>query len=86
MGAGEEGISAMRIGMALTFFAAVIVFVLYNVIWGQNIARDFIGQADKAQTQSMNKYFQEALAPEGLKCLHLELTHLLNIILMTSMK
>ena len=65
MGAGEEGISAMRIGMALTFFAAVIVFVLYNVIWGQNIARDFIGQADKAQTQSMNKYFQEALAPEG---------------------
>ena len=33
MGAGEEGISAMRIGMALTFFAAVIVFVLYNVIW-----------------------------------------------------
>ena len=74
MGAGEEGISAMRIGMALTFFAAVIVFVLYNVIWGQNIARDFIGQADKAQTQSMKK------------CLHLELTHLLNIILMTSMK
>lgn len=65
MGAGEEGISAMRIGMALTFFAAVIVFVLYNVIWGQNIARDFIGQADKAQTQSMNKYFQEVLAPEG---------------------
>ena len=44
MGAGEEGISAMRIGMALTFFAAVIVFVLYNVIWGQNIARDFIRQ------------------------------------------
>lgn len=65
MGAGEEGISAVRIGMALTLFAAVIVFVVYNVIWGQNIARDFIGQADRAQTQSMNKYFQEALVPEG---------------------
>lgn len=47
MGAGEEGISAMRIGMALTFFAAVIVFVLYNVIWGQNIARDLLDRQTK---------------------------------------
>ena len=65
MGAGEEGISAVRIGMVLTLFAAVIVIVVYNVIWGQNIARDFIGQADRAQTQSINRYFQETLVPEG---------------------
>lgn len=65
MGAGEEGISAMKIGVNLILFSAVLVFVLFNVLWGENIARGFTSDMDKAQTQSMNSYFKEAQTVEG---------------------
>lgn len=64
--AGEESVSASKMGVQLLLFTAFLMFVVFNVIWGQNISRNFEARMDKTEEQSLQKYFNQASMAGGV--------------------
>ena len=62
---GEESVSAVRMGVTFLMLAAVLVFVVFNVIWGQDINRSFNARMDSTETQATTKYFKQTSLEEG---------------------
>lgn len=61
----DEGISAVKMGVTFVMFAAVMVFVVFNIIWGWDINRQTNADMDSSEQQAETKYFKQALDGEG---------------------
>ena len=62
---GDESVSAVRLGITFTMLAAVLVFVVFNIIWGQDMNRDFNARMDNTESQATSKYFKQTSSEEG---------------------
>lgn len=59
MGAGEEGIDTMKMGVALIFFTAVLVYVIFNTSFGKNILNSTIDEVENDMYNSQQATFRE---------------------------
>lgn len=66
MGAGNESIQAMKMGVAMIFLTAVLGFVMFNIFLARGFSEQFFGGIADADQQSINKYFKEAMTDEGI--------------------
>lgn len=62
---GEEGVSAVKMGVTFIFLAAVLFFVVYNVIWGKGMSNDFDDRTSRAQENSVAVYFKDTSSDNG---------------------
>ena len=63
---GDESVEASRMGVAMVLFATLMIFVLTNVLWGEDISRNFQARMDKTEENSVQKYFKQAAHDGGV--------------------
>lgn len=63
---GDESVEASRMGVAMVLFATLMIFVLTNVLWGEDISRNFQARMDKTEENSVQKYFKQASHDGGV--------------------
>lgn len=63
---GDEAVEAGKMGVIMILFAALMVFVVTNVIWGEDISRNFQARMDRTEETSQQKYFNQASHEGGV--------------------
>lgn len=63
---GDESTDVVRLGVTFIMLAAVMVFVVFNIIWGEDMSRDFNARMDSTRQVAMNRYFKQACEKDGV--------------------
>lgn len=63
---GDEAVEAGKMGVVMVLFAALMVFVVTNVVWGEDISRKFQARMDRTEETSQQKYFSQASQEGGI--------------------
>lgn len=63
---GDEAVEASKMGVVMVLFAALMVFVVTNVVWGEDISRKFQARMDRTEETSQQKYFSQASQEGGI--------------------
>ncbi len=63
---GDEAVEASKMGVVMVLFAALMVFIVTNVVWGEDISRKFQARMDRTEETSQQKYFSQASQEGGI--------------------
>lgn len=61
----EESVDSVKMGVTFVMFAAALVFVVFNIIWGMDINRNSQARMDRSEEQANSRYFNEAKESDG---------------------
>lgn len=62
---GNETVDVVKMGVTFCMLAAAMIFVVFNIIWGQDMNRDFNARMDNTESQAMGKYFKQTNSTAG---------------------
>lgn len=59
MGAGEEGIDFLRMGIALVFFTAILGYIVFNTQFGKQILNESIDRVETGNYNATKQSFEQ---------------------------